>query len=56
MANNLTASSATVHVINSRISTNVISSHSIPTSGEHRAMFLITVIGNYAGATHISDL
>jgi hypothetical protein len=56
MANNLTASSATVHVINSRISTNVIASHAIPTTGEHRAMFLITVIGNYAGATHISDL
>jgi hypothetical protein len=56
MCNNLTASSATVHIINSRISTNVISTHAITTTGEHRAMFLITVIGNYAGATHISDI
>ena len=56
MCHNLTGSSTTVHVINSRISANVLISHAVPNTQEKRTLFLITIVGNYAAGTALSDI
>ena len=56
MAHNLTGSSTQVHVINSRISSNVLISHSVPNTQEKRTLFLITIVGNYAAGSALSDI
>jgi hypothetical protein len=56
MVHNLTGSATQVQVKNTRISGNVLVSHSVPNTQEKRTLFLITIVGNYAAASQLSDI